>query len=160
MKVGNAGQGKLTYSVASTNNAALIYQQSSGLAPSTITFTMEPGRTGITRQAGTNIWSGGTGVTSVSGTPFTVTLASAEAINLPVVIRVYMNYRQTDQRGVIFPVPTTPNINPGGANTTLPATTGNEGLQDLVLDQPRGLLYIAIRDSTGSKSSTPRRSSF
>ncbi len=143
LKVGNAGQGKLTYTVASTNNAALIYQQSSGLAPSTITFTMEPGRTGITRQAGTNIWSGGTGVASVAGTPFTVTLASAEAINLPVVIRVYMNYRQTDQRGLIFPVPTTPNINPGGANTTQPATTGNEGLQDLVLDPPRGLLYIS-----------------
>ena len=72
LKVNNAGQGKLTYTVAATNNAALIYQQSSGLAPSTITFTMEPGRTGITRQAGTNIWSGGTGVASVSGTPFTV----------------------------------------------------------------------------------------
>jgi len=143
LNINNAGQGKLTYTIASTSNAALVYQQSSGLAPSTITFTMEPGRTGITRQAGTNIWSGGTGVTAVAGTPFTVTLASPEAINLPAVIRVYMNYRQTDQRGLIFPVPTTPNINPGGANTTQPATTGNEGLQDLVLDEPRGLLYIA-----------------
>lgn len=143
LNVNNAGQGKLTYTVASASNAALVYQQSSGLAPSTVTFTMEPGRTGITRQAGTNIWSGGTGVTAVSGTPLTVTLASPEAINLPVVIRVYMNYRQTDQRGLVFPVPTTPNINSGGANTNLPATTGNEGLQDLVLDEPRGLLYIA-----------------
>jgi DNA-binding beta-propeller fold protein YncE len=142
LNVNNAGKGKLTYSVVSTNNAALVYQQSSGLAPSAIRFTMEPGRTGIARQAGTNIWSGGTGVTSVAGTPFTVTLSSEEAINLPPVIRVYMNFRQTDQRGVIFPVPTTPNINPGGANTTQPATTGNEGLQDLVLDEPRGLLYI------------------
>ncbi len=142
LKVNNAGQGKLTYTVSSTNNAALIYQQSSGLAPSSITFTMEPGRTGITRQAGTNIWSGGTGVSAVSGTPFTVTLASAEAINISSVIRVYMNYRQSDQRGVIFPIPTTPNINTGGADTTLAATTGNEGLQDLLLDPMRGLLYI------------------
>ena len=143
LNVNNAGKGKLTYSVVATNNAALVYQQSSGLAPSTITFTMEPGRTGIARQAGTNIWSGGTGVTAVSGTPFTVTLASVDAINLPVVIRVYMNYEETDQRGLVFPIPTTPNINTGGANTTQPAATGNEGLQDLVLDEPRGLLYIA-----------------
>jgi DNA-binding beta-propeller fold protein YncE len=143
VNINNAGAGELTYTVSTTsNNAALVYQQSSGLAPSTITFTMEPGRTGITRQAGTNLWSGGTGVTAVSGTPLTVTLASAQAINLPSVIRVYMNYRQSDQRGVIFPLPTTPNINTGGADNTLAATTGNEGLQDLLLDEPRGLLYI------------------
>lgn len=143
LRVNNAGKGKLTYSVKATSNAALVYQQSSGLAPSAITFTMEPGRTGITRQAGTNIWSGGTGVAAVSGTPFTVTLSSIEAINLPVVIRVYMNYRQPDQRGVVFPIPTTPNINPAGANTTQPATTGNEGLQDLALDEAHGRLYIS-----------------
>ena len=142
LNVNNIGKGELTYTVSSTNNAALVYQQSSGLAPSSITFTMEPGRTGIVRQAGTNIWSGGTGVTAVSGTPFTVTLASPQAINLPPSIRVYMNYRQSDQRGLIFPIPTTPNINTGGANTTQPATTGNEGVYDLLLDEPRGLLYI------------------
>jgi DNA-binding beta-propeller fold protein YncE len=143
VNINNAGAGELTYTVSTANNnAALVYQQSSGLAPSTITFTMEPGRTGITRQAGTNIWSGGTGVTAVAGTPFTVTLASAQAINVPSVIRVYMNYRQPDQRGVIFPLPTTPNINTGGADATLAATTGNEGLQDLLLDEARGLLYI------------------
>jgi hypothetical protein len=141
LKINNAGQGKLTYTVSSTNNAALIYQQSSGLAPSAITFTMEPGRTGVTRQAGTNIWSGGTGVATVSGTPFTVTLASPDAINLPPAIRVYMNYRQPDQRGVIFPIGTTPN-NSTGTNSNQPATTGNEGLQDLVLDEARGRLYI------------------
>ena len=144
LNVNNLGQGHLTYTVATTNNAALVYQQSSGLAPSTITFTMEPGRTGITRQAGTNIWSGGTGVTAVSGVPMTVTLASPQAINIPPTIRVYMNYRQSDQRGLIFPVPTTPNNNSSGNNTGLAATVlaGNEGLYDLVLDEPRGLLYI------------------
>ncbi len=142
LKVNNLGQGPLTYTVSSTNNAALVYQQSSGLAPSSIAFTMEPGRTGITRQPGTNIWSGGTGVAAVSGTPFTVTLASAQAINIPPVIRVYMNYRLNDQRGLIFPIPTTPNNNTSGLNTNQPATTGNEGLYNLVLDEPRGLLYI------------------
>jgi DNA-binding beta-propeller fold protein YncE len=163
LNVNNAGQGNLTYTVASTNNAALIYQQSSGLAPSSITFTMEPGRTGITRQAGTNIWSGGTGVTAVSGTPFTVTLASPQAINLPSAVRVYMNYRQPDQRGLIFPVPTTPNLNAGGANPTQPATTGNEGLQDLLLDETRNLLYITnsgfnrieVFDTAGQQFLTP-----
>ena len=124
LKINNLGKGRLTYSVPNTGSA-LIAQVSSGIAPSTITFTMEPGRSGILRRPGTNIW---TNVGTMSGSPFTVSLASTEAINLPNLIRVYMNYRQPDQRGIIFPVPTVPN--------------GNEGLQDLVLDEPRGRLYI------------------
>ena len=40
----NLGKGRLTYSVVSTGNSALVYKQSSGLAPSDITFTLEPGR--------------------------------------------------------------------------------------------------------------------
>jgi len=41
-----------------------------------------------------------------------------------------MNYRQSDQRGVIYPVPTTPNAN---ATSFLTGTTGgNEGLWDIV----------------------------
>ncbi len=124
LPVNNLGQGKLTYNVA-TNNNALIASVSSGVAPSTITFTMEPGRSGIVRQAGTNIW---TGSGTSTGAPFNVTLASNEAINLPNVIRVYMNYRQSDQRGVVYPIATTPN--------------GAEGLQDMVLDKQRNRLYI------------------
>ena len=124
LKINNLGKGRLTYSVGNTGSA-LIAQVSSGIAPSTITFTMEPGRSGILRRPGTNIW---TNAGTSSGAPFTVTLASTEAINLPNLIRVYMNYRQPDQRGTIFPVPTVPN--------------NSEGLQDLVLDEPRGRLYI------------------
>lgn len=124
LKINNLGKGRLTFSVATNTGSALVYQQSSGLAPATITFTMEPGRSGVVRQPGTNIW---TGAGTQQGTPFNVVLSSPDAINLPNTIRVYMNYRQPDQRGVIYPVPTAPN---------------NEGLQDLVLDETRGLLYV------------------
>jgi hypothetical protein len=55
LKINNLGKGRLTYTVAASPSAALVYKQSSGLAPSTITFTMEPGRSGVVRQAGTNI---------------------------------------------------------------------------------------------------------
>ena len=135
LRVNNIGQGKLTFSVPDTGSA-LIAQVSSGMAPASITFTMEPGRTGIQRRPGTNIW---TNVTPNStGNVFPVTLASSEAINIPPQIRVYMNYRQPDQRGMIFPVPTLPNNNPNNSSQT----SGNEGLQNLVLDEPRGRLYI------------------
>jgi len=137
LQVNNLGKGRLTYTVAASPSAALVYQQSSGLAPSTLTFTMEPGRSGVVRQPGTNIW---TGVgTPQQGTPVNLTLSSPEAINIPNIIRVYMNYRLSDQRGVIYPVPTTLNNNPSG---TAGNTAGNEGLQDILLDEPRGLVYI------------------
>ena len=136
LKVNNLGKGKLTYTVSSNPGAALIYQQSSGLAPSSITFTMDPGRNGLVRQPGTNIW---TGAGTQQGTPINLTLSSPEAINIPNTIRVYMNYRQNDQRGVIYPVPTTLNNSTGG---TTGNTSGNEGLQDMVLDEARGKVYI------------------
>lgn len=136
LKINNLGKGRLTYSVATNTGTALVYQQSSGLAPSTITFTMEPGRSGVVRQPGTNIW---TGAGTQQGTPFNVVLSSPDAINIPNTIRVYMNYRQSDQRGVVFPLPATLNNSPGG---TAGNTSGNEGLQDIVLDEARGRLYI------------------
>ena len=136
LKINNLGQGRLTFAVVNTGNSALVYQQASGLAPSTITFTMEPGRSGVVRQAGTNLW---TGAGTNTGAPVNVTLSSPEAINVPPIIRVYMNYRQTDQRGVIYPVPTTPNTNPNNVGGN---AGGNEGLQDILLDQARGLVYI------------------
>lgn len=124
IRIGNIGQGKLTYAVPNTG-AALVAQVSSGVAPSTVTFVMEPGRAGVTRQAGTNLF---TGSATNQGTPVNVTLQSPEAINLPNTIRVYMNFRQNDQRGMVHPVPTT--------------LAGAEGLWDMVLDEPRGRLYI------------------
>jgi DNA-binding beta-propeller fold protein YncE len=135
LHINNLGKGKLTFSVASGTNAAVEYSIQSGLAPSTITFTMDPGRSGVNRLAGTNIY---TGAASQSGTPLNVTLSSLEAINIPNTIRVYMNYRQPDQRGVIYPVPTAPNNNSGG----ITVGAGNEGLQDLVLDEARNRVYI------------------
>ena len=124
LKVNNLGKGKLTFSVA-TNSQALVTAVSSGMVPATITFMMEPGRSGILRQPGTNIW---TNAGTSTGTPFNVTLSSNEAINLPNVIRVYMNYRQSDQRGIVYPLPTTPN--------------GAEGLQDVLHDPVRNKVYV------------------
>lgn len=135
LNIGNLGKGKLTYTIGAGSTAAMVFGQSSGLAPSSVKFTMEPGRSGVSRQPGTNMW---TGVGTVQGTPINVTLASTEAINLPNTIRVYMNYRQADQRGLIFPVPTVANNNGNGTGNP----SGNEGLQDIVLDEPRGRLYI------------------
>jgi hypothetical protein len=124
LKVNNLGAGRLTFTVVSPGTAAVVYQQSSGLAPANITFTMEPGRSGVVRQPGTNMW---TGAGTSQGTAINITLASPEAINIPPTIRLYMNYRQSDQRGIIYPVPTGPN---------------GEGLQDALLDESRGRLYI------------------
>src|SRR5260370_26502337 len=82
-----------------------------------------------------------TGGANLQGSAFNVHLASSEALTIPNNIRVFMNYRNPDQRGVIYPVPTTPNNSPP-PNQACPFGQGNEGLQDLVLDEPRGRLYI------------------
>ncbi len=137
LKINNAGSGKLTFAATSTH-ASLAVQATSGLAPSTLVFTMDQ-RSGITRQSGTNLASSGE---TILGVPVDITLSSNEAINVPSVIRVYMNKRDPDQRGIIFPVATVPNNSL--ASTANPNFTGgNEGLQDVVLDQARNLLYIS-----------------
>ncbi|MCU0245427.1 MAG: hypothetical protein MUC42_02565, partial [Bryobacter sp.] len=125
LRVTNAGKGKLTFAVPNTG-AALVAQVTTGVAPSTINFVMEPGRAGVTRQAGTNLY---TGSATNSGSPVNVVLASNDAINLPNVIKVFMNFRQSDQRGMVFPVPT--GLNQG------------QGLWDILLDEPRGRLYLS-----------------
>lgn len=124
VKVSNLGAGKVTFSVPNVT-AAVVSQLASGLAPSTITFSMEPGRSGVTRQPGTNLWTGaGTG----NGAPIGIILLSNEAINYPNTINVYMNYRQSDQRGIIYPRPV--------------SWSTTQGLQELVLDEKRGRVYI------------------
>jgi YVTN family beta-propeller protein len=124
LQVSNAGGGKLTYSVPDTT-LAVTSQATSGVAPSTINFTMDPGRTTVTRQYGTNLYSGG--VTN-SGTAVSVNLNSADAINVPPTIKIFMNYRQADQRGVIYPIST--------------GTTTTEGLWDVLVDETRDKVYI------------------
>lgn len=123
--VTNLGKGQLTFSVP-TITSALVTQVSSGVAPATIDFIMEPGRSGVVRQPGTNLFTGASGG---GGTPLNITLASTQAINFPNTIRVYMNYRQSDQRGLIFPRPVSLN--------------NGQGLQEMVLDEPRGRVYIS-----------------
>ncbi len=136
--VNNLGKGKLTFSVTSTHSS-LAMQAASGLAPSTLTFTMDPGRTGVNRQSGTNLTTGGE---TISGTPVDIVLSSNEAINIPSNIRVYMNKRDADQGGIIYPIPSAPNNSPAAAaNPNF--TGGNEGLQDIVFDGQRNLVYIS-----------------
>ena len=125
LKVSNLGKGKLTYSVPALT-AALVAQVASGLAPSSITFTMDPGRVNVNRRPGTNVYNGN------NGNAVVVNLNSLEAVNIPNTIRVFMNNRLSDQRGLIFPVSTLANgINPA------------RGLRDIVLDEKRNRVYIS-----------------
>ncbi len=138
--------GKLTYAVT-TISPTLTAAVSSGVAPSNITFTMEPGRvTTYTRLAGTNLVIPANGGTvTLSGQPLDILLTSPNAINYPPEIRVYMNYRQSDQRGLVIPIPVTPNNSPNVTAMTATSTLvdGDQGLEDIVLDQPRNLVYIS-----------------
>ena len=124
--VKNLGKGRLSFSIPNIT-PALVTEIDKGVAPSTISFVMEPGRSGIVRLAGTNLYNGAGGTT---GTPINVTIQAPEAINFPPIIRVYMNFRNRDQRGLVYPVPNSPNNN-------------NQGLIDMVLDQPRNRIYIS-----------------
>jgi len=130
MKINNIGAGTLTFAVQDTGSA-LESRAVSGMAPANVVFTMDPGRGGVTRLAGTNLYTGG--ATNV-GQAIAVNLQSRDAINIPNTILVYMNYRQSDQRGIVYPLPVTAN--------PLPTATTYEGLEDLVLDESRGRLYI------------------
>lgn len=137
VKINNLGGGTLTFAVPSsiTNaNAALEVQASSGVAPSAVTFTMDPGRTQVARTPGTNLYSGGTGGATVLGTVISLQLVSPNAINVPPTILVYMNYRDSTMRGEIYPIPTVP------YSTTAAL---NQGLQDIVFDPLRNLVYIS-----------------
>jgi YVTN family beta-propeller protein len=131
LNINNIGGGTLTFAVPQSLATAIVATASSGLAPSTITFTMDPGRSSVVRTAGTNLYTGaGIGtVATNTGTALAVNLTSPNAINIPNTVRVFMNFRDSTQRGQIYPVPTVPN-------------SATEGLQDIVLDQTRNLVYI------------------
>jgi YVTN family beta-propeller protein len=139
LNINNVGAGTLTFAVPQSLATAIVATASSGLAPSSITFTMDPGRSAVVRTAGTNLYTGaGTGtVATNTGAPLAVNLVSPNAINIPNTILVYMNFRDATQRGQIYPVPTVPYTTTTGTTTTIA-----EGLQDIVLDQPRNLIYI------------------
>ena len=124
VKVLNLGKGTLTFSVP-TVTTALVTQATSGVVPAAVDFIMEPGRSGVNRLPGTNLF---TNAGQGGGAPINVTLASQQAINYPNSIRVYMNFRQPDQRGIIHPRPVSLN--------------NGQGLQEILLDEPRGRLYI------------------
>lgn len=133
VNINNIGGGTLTFAVPqaiSGGSAALIVTASSGLAPAPITFTMDPGRSGVIRTPGTNLYTGGGA--SNTGAAVNVQLVSPNAINVPPMIRVFMNHRDSTMRGLIYPVPTVPNS----------TAAAYEGLQDIVLDEARNRVYI------------------
>ena len=125
VRVSNLGKGRLTYTVSNTSTA-LVADVTTGNVPSTITFTMDSGRAGVARLPGTNLFTNAAGG---GGTPFAVTVSSNEAVNIPNIVKVYMNFRQTDMRGVILPIPT--------------ALNNNQSLWDTLLDERRGRLYVS-----------------
>jgi hypothetical protein len=92
---------------------------------------MDPGRSGVIRTAGTNLYTGAGA--SNTGTPVNIQLASSNAINVPPIIQVYMNYRDSLMSGLVYPLPT-------AVNST---AASYQGLWDIVLDSPRHLLYIS-----------------
>jgi DNA-binding beta-propeller fold protein YncE len=150
LKISNIGGGTLTFAVPQTipgGTAALVVTAASGVAPSTVTFTMDPGRSGVIRTPGTNLYTGGG--TNNAGTAVNLQLVSPNAINVPPTIRVYMNYRDTSMRGIVYPVATVPNSGgagaaafPGGGAGGAAAAQAYEGLHDIVLDEARKRVYI------------------
>ncbi len=149
LQMNNLGAGRLTFA-STTTVPTLTVNVSSGLAPSTVTLTMEPGRiatgTGAyTRLAGTNLVSSNTTSAQLTGQSLDITFASPDAINIPPVVRVYMNYRNPDQRGVIFPIPVTPNNSPNAnlVTATTSGVLGDQGIEDIVLDQARNRVYLS-----------------
>jgi hypothetical protein len=134
LHINNIGGGTLTFAVPQTisgGSAALIATATSGVAPATVTFTMDPGRSGVIRTPGTNLYTGSG--SNNTGSAVNIQLVSRNAINVPPMIRVYMNYRDSTMRGVVYPIPTVPNS----------TAAAYEGLQDIVLDEARNRVYIS-----------------
>jgi len=134
VSVNNIGGGALTFAVPqsiSGGSAALVVTASSGVAPASVTFTMDPGRSGVVRTPGTNLYTGAS--SSNTGAAVNVQLVSPNAVNVPPTIRVFMNYRDSTMRGVVYPIPTAPNSTAGSY----------QGLADIALDQARNLVYIS-----------------
>src|SRR2546430_3948585 len=57
VRINNLGKGRMTVSVPNSGTA-LVAEVTSGLVPTTIKLTMEPGRGGEVRQSGTNVVTG------------------------------------------------------------------------------------------------------
>ncbi|MBV9742381.1 MAG: hypothetical protein JO099_01345, partial [Acidobacteriia bacterium] len=110
LQINNIGGGTLTFAVPQQvpdGSAALIVKASSGVAPSTVTFAMDPGVSGVIRTAGTNLYTGQGA--SNTGAPVKIQLVSPNAINVPPTIEVFMNYRDATMSGLIYPLATVPN---------------------------------------------------
>ncbi len=112
VKILNAGRGRLTFTFDQPGQNILA-QAVSGVAPSSIRLSVNPRVTN--RQPGTTVT--------------TLTLRSADAINIPPAIRVYDNFQTTGQLGETVPI----EVNP----------LASDPLLDVLVDNRRGRVYIA-----------------
>jgi len=88
VQVRNAGGGRMTFAATVNNqNAPVILNVRSGLAPSTLEISFDPRR-----------------VTARGTQQFAVILVSPEAVNIEPAILVNLNFRDVDQRGLIVPM--------------------------------------------------------
>ena len=104
VRINNIGGGTLSFAVPqaiSGGSAALVVTAQSGLAPASINFVMDPGRQAVIRTPGTNLYTGAG--SNNTGAAVNIQLVSPNAINVPPVIRVFMNYRDSTMRGLIYP---------------------------------------------------------
>jgi uncharacterized protein (TIGR03437 family) len=88
VQIRNAGGGRLTFGATVTNqNAQVILNQRSGVAPATLTISYDPRST-----------------TNRGTTQYVVQLASPEAVNIEPAILVNLNFRDVSDRGAIIPM--------------------------------------------------------
>ena len=101
----NAGTGKLTFAITtlSPTITTLRFRARRRAFHHHVHRWSLAGSPAIRACPGTNLVSSTTTGVTLSGQSLDIQLASPEAVNVTPPIRVYMNYRQSDQRGIIFP---------------------------------------------------------
>ena len=106
----NPGGGNTPFSISSDTNG-LNVKPSSGVTPATVTVTVDP-----------NVFANQKGTVTAS-----LTLQSAQAVNIPSAVRVLINSRQPEQRGTLVDVP--------------------GKLVDLLADPTRNRFYVLRQDT-------------
>src|SRR5262249_3065356 len=116
IRMNNAGRGTLRYTATPIiATPGLTIQPEGTQAPPSLRFSMSPG---VTRRPGT--------------TTTQILLQSAEAINIPPVIRVYQNWQNADTKTNVFPI-----------EVAFALVNDPEGLVDVLMDNARQRVYIA-----------------
>jgi len=155
--INNLGKGRFTVAVAPyTPPAAAAAPPAPGFppAPAPTTSITTPAPSAQANNSGASPAVNFTYNAAASTNPGTVgpsdfTVSSVEAINIPGNIHVYQNYRDSVSNGTIVPV---------AINALI-----SEGLTDILLDSPRGRIYVAnsglnrieVYDLTAKAFTTP-----